>query len=549
MTGEVAGYVLREVLGEGAGATVWRAEVEGHPGRIVAVKRLRGPVRASDVADLRREAAALERLSHPSILRLLDVVSDGDGIALVVPLATGGSLASRIAIADAGLTLTAVADLGARLAGALAAAHNAGLVHRDVKPANVLFDAEGQPLLADFGTARLRSDDRATTAGTAEYLDPELLSGPPDVASDVYGLGVTLYEALAGAPPYGGSTPEATLRAADRGRHAPLGDLVDVPPTLAGVVERAISRDPTARPDTAARLAGLLDEARRELEAPGDHPTVPHRSRASSASAAAPHAAGQPAAPSLPDTGPSTTPGLGPSKTPDDDATPLLLGPGASRSDALTPGARAGTRRFGPTPPRPAPATPARRPRVDHRLLIAAAVLALVVPLGVVWWLAGNEGARGDEASPIGSTEGSEEATAEEGMSGRTAPPRCDDVPAPDPADDAEVLDADVDARGCSVPVAWDGAQLLVPRPDGPHRRYDLDAQADDHLLVGDWTCDGHDTPALYRPMTGQLFLFDGFAERDEEVTGRVEETGVRGGEPRVLTDGGDCDHVEVVPT
>lgn len=515
MTGEVPGYVLRGVLGAGANATVWRAEVEGHPGRVVAIKRLRGPVRGADVDDLHREAAALERLSHPSILRLLEVVEDGDGLALVVPFASGGTLAARIAAADPGLTPAMVADLGARLGGALAAAHDAGLVHRDIKPTNVLFDAEGQPLLADFGTARLLGEGRIAAAGTAEYLDPEVLSGPPGVASDVYGLGATLYEALAGVPPYAGSTPEATLRAADRGLHAPLGELVGAPPVLVDAVERAIARDPAARPVTVARLAGHLDEARRLLEAT-DGP------------------AGVGAPPPAVSAPPPVLSRPSPSHGRHGEATTVPashLPPAAERS---------GTRPFGPAPPRPVVTGPGHRRRVDRRLLIAAAVVALAVPVGVAWWLAGGGGPADDPPPPTGA----EAASAVE----RTPPPRCDDVLPPPDTGDAEVLDADVDGRGCSVPVAWDGEQLRVARPDAVPQAYDLDARAEDVLVMGDWTCDGQDTPALYRPSTGRLFLFDGFAEEDEEVTGRVEETGVRRGAPRVLTDDVGCDRVETEP-
>jgi eukaryotic-like serine/threonine-protein kinase len=526
MTGEVPGYVLREVLGQGTAATVWRAEVEGHPGRVVAIKRLRGPVRGADLDDLRREAGALERLSHPSILRLLDVVEDGDDVALVVPFAPGGSLASRLAAGDPGLTPVVVADLGARLGAALAAAHNAGLVHRDVKPANVLFDAEGQPLLADFGTARLLGDDRAATAGTAEYLDPEVLSGPPGVASDIYGLGATLYEALTGIPPYAGSTPEATLRAADRGRHMPLDQLVVVPSALAEAVERAIARDPRARPGTAAHLAGRLDEARRELEA-SDGPA----------------AVSAPGSPQLPPPPPPREDATRPHAEAD------ALGPAGTWS-AGSPAApeRSGTRLFGPAPPRLAPDSQVRRRRVDRRLLVvdrrllvAAAVLALVIPVGVVWWLTGDAAPVGDNEAP--SIAGDAAPPVE-----RTPPPRCDDVPPPPDTEDAELVYADVDARGCSVPVAWDGDRLLVPRAETVPEVYDLDARQEDDLVMGDWTCDGHDTPALYRPSTGDLFVFDGFAEEDEEITGRVEDTGVRHGAPRVLTDEAGCDRVEVEP-
>lgn len=516
MTGDLPGYVLHEPIGAGAHATVWRAEPQDRPGRVVTVKRLRGAVTAAAVRALREEAEALARLSHPSILQLLDTVADGDGLALIVPYAPGGSLAARVAT-RLQLPPAEVADLGARLAGALAAAHNAGLVHRDVKPTNVLFDAEGQPLLADFGTAHLLGEDRAAVAGTAEYLDPEALRGPAGTASDVYALGATLYEALAGVPPYAGSTPRATLHAADRGRHLPLGELVDAPRELIDAIEAALSRDPTARPATAARLAGRLDEAGRGLPLP-DVPGSP----------------GGPPPPPSADAPAGATP-----------TAPAGTGADSVGEVATSRGERSGTRLFGPAPP-PATPSPRRWHGLDRRLLIAAVALVVAVPLAVAWWLAG------DDLRPGGADDVPALGTDDPAVSERTPPPRCDDaLPPPDleDADGTEAHDADVAGRDCSVPVMWDGDLLLVPRPGQLPAQYDLDADAEDQLLFGDWTCDGHDTPALYRPSTGELFLFDGFAEQDEEVAGRIEDTGVTGGSPRVLTDEAGCDRVDVEPS
>lgn len=533
------GYVLREPLGEGSAAVVWRAEPSGSPGRVVAVKRLRGPADPSAVADLRREADALERLSHPSILRLLDVVADGDGVALVLPYAPGGSLAGWIAAEPDGLDPATVADLGARLGGALAAAHNLGLVHRDVKPANVLFDAEAQPLLADFGTARLLGD-RTEIAGTAEYLAPEVAAGaPPDARSDVYGLGVTCYEALTGTPPYAGSTPRATLRAAERGHHVPLRDVIDAPAALCDAVEAAISRDPADRPATAADLAGRLDEAARRLHADDGLPPPPPSRAAGTLGATSGAVPPADTTTGAPTAGPSAT-----------DA-PVARGAsgasGAPTAGSAAPAAgsahgaeRSGTQLFGPAPPRPTAPSP-QRSGVDRRLLVAAAALVVLLPVGVVWWLVAGGG---DDVPP---PEPPAESRAEAASVERTPTAPCEDVEAPAEAqdDDAEVLPADVAGRGCTVPVVWDGRTLTVPRADGVPRRYELDAEVGDRLLFGDWTCDDHETPALYRPDSGQVFLFEGFAD-DEEVTVVGEPTGVVDGRARVLVDEAGCHRIDV---
>jgi eukaryotic-like serine/threonine-protein kinase len=527
------GYVLHQRIGVGANAEVFRAEPVGSPGRVVAVKRLRTEADTRAVDDLRREADALARLSHPSILRLIDVVTDGGRIALVVPFAVGGSLADRLAITDGGLAPVEVADLGARIARALAAAHNAGLVHRDVKPGNVLFDAEGQPLLGDFGTAHLTAD-QAPVAGTAEYTDPEVLAGAPaSVRSDLYGLGVTLYEALTGVPPYAGSTARQTLAAADRGVHAPLADLVDAPDALADTIERAMARDPRSRPATATDLAADLDEVRRQLEAASaELPAPPPPPRPGSAGVLG----------ALPaDTQPTSPRHHRPSDA----------GARTDPEQAHAGPERSGTVTFGPAPPRAPERSPSAR-GLDRRLIVLAAILALAVPLGLVWWLtdaAGDEVELAldapDDADPDPEqVDGRDAEVDPSGGDAQLAP--CDPESTPEAGPDVEVLVADVEGRGCTVPVTWDGRQLTVPLEDGSVERYDLAAASDDVLLLGDWSCDGRATPALYRPEDGQLFVFDEFSE---DATVRGERSGVVGGTPVVVSDEHGCQHVRVEVT
>ncbi len=266
------GYVLLERIGAGALTTVHRGHVAGNPDRVVAIKRLRVGNEPDAIARARREAEALGKLRHPAIARILDVVPDGEGVAIVLPYFEGGSLADRLAQPDP-LPAATVAFVGATIAEALAAAHAHGIVHRDVKPANILFTADGQPVLTDFGAARIEGAQRLTAhghnIGTAEYLDPVVAVGrEPDARSDIYALGVVSFESLAGTPPYAGSTPLATLRAADRGLHVPLREAAPAaPPLLVATIERAMARDPAQRFASAEECAASFRMAARELPA------------------------------------------------------------------------------------------------------------------------------------------------------------------------------------------------------------------------------------------------------------------------------------------
>ena len=264
-------YVLVEVAGRGADSVVHRARQRDRGGRIVAVKRLRVGATPDALDRLRGEAEVLARLAHPAIVPLLDVLHDPDagGVALVLPWAPGGSL-EDVLRRDGALPWPRVADVGARLASALATAHAAGVLHRDVKPANVLLGAEDEPRLADFGIARLRAASDVDVVGTAEYLDPAVAvdGQPPSPRSDGYALGIVLYRALAGQLPVAGGSPEATVAAAARGVHAPLADLApDAPPVLVDAIERAMARDPEARFASLQQLQVVLEALVTEHEA------------------------------------------------------------------------------------------------------------------------------------------------------------------------------------------------------------------------------------------------------------------------------------------
>jgi len=179
----------------------------------------------------------------------------------VLDHAPGGSLATLLARRGS-LEPGEVVTIGAPLAQALAAAHSRGLVHGDVSPANVLFTADGMPLLSDLGLARVAGERLASVDGTAEYVDPAVArGGEPDAAADVWALAAVCHHMLAGSAPHDGGSVAEVLTAATSGSRAPLGLLApSAPRALVAAVEAALVADPAARPDAAA-FASMLRRA------------------------------------------------------------------------------------------------------------------------------------------------------------------------------------------------------------------------------------------------------------------------------------------------
>jgi hypothetical protein len=254
------GYDVQALLGFGANGEVWRAR-ELASGDTVALKRLRPDADPAAVEALRREAVLLATLDTPYVVRLREVVGAGASAVLVLDHAAGGSLATLLARRGA-LDPGEVVTVGGPLAQALAAAHARGLVHGDVTPSNVLFSADGMPLLADLGVARLTGEVRGAVDGTAEYVDPAVAGGgQPDPAADVWALAAVCHHMLAGSPPHDGASAALVLGAAMAGDRAPLGLLAPTAPrALVAAVEAGLVPDPAARPDAAA-FAALLRRA------------------------------------------------------------------------------------------------------------------------------------------------------------------------------------------------------------------------------------------------------------------------------------------------
>ncbi len=489
----VGPYRLDALVGRGTTGAVWRATRQGPVAQEVAVKRAQAAAGPEAADRLRREAAILADLDHPHIVRVIDVLDAGSDVAIVMSLARGGSLHDLLAERgrlDPGATVAVLAPV----ADALGSAHRRGVLHGDVKPANILFTSDGEPVLGDFGVAQHlgpglhglvgRDRDRShhEVEGTAGYVDPELVAtGRPRPTGDVYGLGVVAYLCLAGRLPHAGPDVRAILAAAEAGDHPRLDEVPGVPPALAAVVEGALARDPAHRPARAEDLARAL----RAAVAP-DEVVLPGPAPAVVASAPVPS------------------------------------------HDAGGEEERRGTRAFGPRPPRPV-----ERPRRARPLLSLVGVVALLAAAagGGLW-------ARGRPDGDVLAT------------------PSCPDLaPLPVPPG-AERLHGDLNGDGCPVPVVWNGQVMSfrLTSDDVEPRTYDFRVGGDrsaGQLVLGDWDCDGRDTPALYRPSQGVVAYFSTVpGPVGDEAVAVVDDTGVTEGRAVVDPDGADgCDTVTVHPT
>jgi eukaryotic-like serine/threonine-protein kinase len=271
----VAGrYVLESEISRGGMAAVWRAR-DDVLARRVAIKILHPHLSEDEgfVERFRREALAAARLSHPNIVSIYDTGTDvpeggGPNMQYIVMEYCGGGTLAHLLAESGALPTERVVAIGDSTCDALAFAHQQGIVHRDVKPANVLMADDGHLKMADFGIAKAAfvKGDITTTGsilGTVTYISPEQAQGlEPDHRSDLYSLGVVLYELAVGRPPFDAETPIATAMKHLKEAPPPLRSVkAGVPKPLETVIMKALEKDPERRFASADEMRSALDAA------------------------------------------------------------------------------------------------------------------------------------------------------------------------------------------------------------------------------------------------------------------------------------------------
>ncbi|WP_399090230.1 serine/threonine-protein kinase [Streptomyces sp. BBFR2] len=419
-------YTAHQILGRGSAGTVWLGE---GPDGAVAIKLLREDL-ASDqelVGRFVQERTALLSLDHPRVVGVRDLVVDGNDLALVMDLVRGTDLRTRLE-RERRLAPEAAVAIAADVADALAAAHAARIVHRDVKPENVLLDMQGPlgpggahpALLTDFGIARLVDTPRrlpqpasgsgpatlrsAKVIGTPDYLAPEIIEGlPPRASVDVYALATVLYELLAGFTPFGGGHPGAVLRRHVTERVAPLPG---IPDELWQLLVQCLAKAPASRlraPELAARLRellpGLAGMPPLDIDEPDDEegPDGAAEDEAAARTADAGTATVGEATPARGSV--ALVQGAAPDSNRETHTSMRVPGPdelaGGAHGTARAPRAP-GERRAGSARHRSSPEAVRRR-----RIRLGAAAVALLAAVGLGTWLTSGDGDTGDTGPGI----------------------------------------------------------------------------------------------------------------------------------------------------
>ena len=265
-------YRVLSELGRGAMGVVYLCDDESLQ-RQVAVKTLLLPDDAGERKQLearfRQEAKAAAGLNHPGIITIHDIGREGDWLYIAMELLKGTELRDRLQ--QGPMPLTEAVDIAGQVAAGLAVAHAQGVVHRDIKPGNIMLIGEGQAKIMDFGIARMKTSDVRTQSGTMmgspKYMSPEQVGGHPvDARSDIFSLGSVLYEMLAGTQAFAGGNLGQLLNAILHATQPPLSHhRTGIPTVLELVVARALQKNPEARYQDAEEMARDLAQCRISL--------------------------------------------------------------------------------------------------------------------------------------------------------------------------------------------------------------------------------------------------------------------------------------------
>ena len=274
---DVGGYTLTRLLGEGGMGEVWLAHDE-RADRLVALKFIKSHLLSNPKTKMRftNEAKTLGKLDHDRVVPLYAVVEEGEHLAFVLRFIDGGSLADRIET-QYPLPESFILSSSRDILGALGDAHSRGIIHRDMKPQNILIDRQDRSFLTDFGIAISESQERATQGafaiGTPHYMSPEQIARPRELTigngghrTDIYSYGVVLFEMLTGQVPFGQDSGAEETFAIQQAHCVepppPLRTLnPNVSPALEAVVLHCLEKEPNKRPQTCAELLGEIEEA------------------------------------------------------------------------------------------------------------------------------------------------------------------------------------------------------------------------------------------------------------------------------------------------
>ncbi|MEV4743915.1 serine/threonine-protein kinase [Streptomyces sp. NPDC049555] len=410
----VAGrYRLAERIGRGGMGTVWRAEDE-LLGRQVAVKRLHVPLglQEDELVTLhertRREARSAARINHPNVVVVHDVVDDGGLPCIVMEYVPSTTLAD--VLKQRPVTPAEAARIGRGMIAALRAAHAAGVLHRDVKPGNVLLGHDGRVVLTDFGIAQSTGTSTLTKTGemvgSIDYIAPERVKGAkPGPAADLWALGATLYQALEGRPPFRKDTAVETAYSIAVDPLPPLRRAGE----LTRLVERLLAKDPALRPP-----AELVEQILREPAA--EAATTAHPQTFDTPAEPAPAPRPEPAPepdPAPAPTAPAPPPAPGPPPAPEPETVPV------------PPAAAGPTGATGPTRTAvaPVPAAPPRRRALRWGGAVAVVAAMLAAGAYVLLPQDGEDGEDGGEDAPASSAPAAKSPQPSTSPSASFAPP------------------------------------------------------------------------------------------------------------------------------